>query len=97
MLTYVLIFFLIDGALKYILELAYEPEVDIDVSEFSGFLPDINAYEYKDIIGNETISVLSDHEDEEYLLIIDNWPSDDDTNTEGMWKKGGVMPILGRK
>ncbi|KAI7860522.1 hypothetical protein BDC45DRAFT_494625 [Circinella umbellata] len=63
-------------------ELEYEPEVAIDVSEFSEFLPDINAYECKDIIDNETIPVLFDNEDEEGLLIIDNWINDDDINTE---------------
>ncbi|KAG2226294.1 hypothetical protein INT45_005966 [Circinella minor] len=62
-------------------ELEYEPEVAIDVSEFSEFLPDINAYECKDIIDNESIPVLFDNE-EEGLLIIDNWINDDDINTE---------------
>ena len=82
-LTCVLIFFYWWCVKKHI-ELAYEPEVAIDVSEFSEFLPDINAYEYKDIIGNQAISILSDNGDEEDLLIINNWTSDDDTDTEGM-------------
>ncbi|KAI9253441.1 hypothetical protein BDA99DRAFT_170912 [Phascolomyces articulosus] len=82
-------------------ELAYEPAVSIDVSEFSELLPDITAYEYKNDMENEAIQLVDDQDDEDLLMIYTTkWMASittenhDDTTTEGKKRKKEEFELL---